>query len=97
MFSNKFAVYTFFFKKHKFKKHEVQKSEILRKHLRNIDRLTLTNITGKITFFNTVFLKKVTVSILKKNNKCNRIKFINAFNRKVFFTSKEIDKIILKE
>ena len=26
----------------------------LKKHLRNIARLTLTNITGKITFFNTV-------------------------------------------
>ena len=33
-----------------FKKHEAQDAEILR----NIARLTLTNITGKITFFNTV-------------------------------------------
>ena len=35
------------FKKHKFKKYEAQNAEILR----NIARLTLTNITGKITFF----------------------------------------------
>ena len=35
--------------------------------LKNIARLTLTNITGKITFFNTViFKRKVTVSLLKK-------------------------------
>ena len=42
--------YTFFFKKHKFKKHVAQNAEILR----NIARLTLTNITEKNTFFNTV-------------------------------------------
>ena len=58
--------------------------------------LTLTNITGKIMFVNKYcndkFKRKVTVSVLKKNNKCNRIKSTNAF-----FTSKQTDKIILKE
>ena len=56
----------FFFKKkqNKFKKHETQNAEILR----NIARLTLTNITVKIAFLNTVIFKgKVTASVLKKN------------------------------
>ena len=39
-----------FFLRNKFKKHEAQNVEILR----NIARLTLTNITGKIMFYNTV-------------------------------------------
>ena len=46
----KVCTHFLFFKKHKFNKHEAQNAKILR----NIARLTLTNITGKITFFNTV-------------------------------------------
>ena len=42
----------FFFNKYKFEKHKGQNAEILR----NIARLTLTNITGKITFFKIVML-----------------------------------------
>ena len=58
--------YLFFLKKqNKFKKHETQNAEILR----NIARLTLTNITVKIAFLNTVIFKgKVTASVLKKIN-----------------------------
>ena len=48
-FGNLFRMHVFF-KKHKFKKHEAQKAKILKKNLRNTARLTLTNITGKITF-----------------------------------------------
>ena len=49
VFSDPILYTRFLFKKHKFKKHEAQNAEILR----NIARLTLTNITGKITYFNT--------------------------------------------
>ena len=60
-----------FLKKHKFNKHEAQN---LKKYLRNIARLTLTNITGKIVFLILpCFKRKVTVSVLKKTTNATEL------------------------
>ena len=75
-----------FLKKHKFNKHEAQN---LKKYLRNIARLTLTNITGKIVFLILpCFKRKVTVSVLKKTTNATKLNLFLHQNKQTKLYSK---------